>query len=85
MNWLPDLPEEQGDYLWVNIWGCNCCVRSSGICWIREVEPEDSPEYSWQSKNGKLLGLFDSGVSLRLVGTPDIDYFLKLKLPPAKE
>jgi hypothetical protein len=83
MNWLPDLPEEQGDYLWVNIWGCNCCVRSSGICWIREVEPEENPEYSWTAKNGKLLGLFD--VSLRLDGTPDIDYFLKLKLPPTKE
>ena len=98
VNWLRDLPEEQGNYLWINIWSCDCCVRSSGIAWIREVELEEKgkdvsqwgrPDYTWTGKDGKLWGLFwergNDEYGIRPDGLPDVDYFLKLELPPHRE
>ena len=29
--WLQNTPIEPGDYLWVYMWGCNCCVAKCGI------------------------------------------------------
>lgn len=90
-NWLTELPEKEGDYLWINIWGCNCCVRSSGVCWIREVVPEDEPHFRWTGKDGKTWGLFWEGsrkageFDIRPNGRPDVDYFLELDLPPSRE
>lgn len=96
-NWLTELPEEEGDYLWLNMWGCDCCcVRSSGICWIREVRPEEleeehKPHFHWTGKDGKYWGLFWEGsreinqYTIRPDGKPDVDYFLKLDLPPARD
>jgi hypothetical protein len=37
MNWSKEFPKEDGDYLWVAMWGCGCCVRSYDICFIRDA------------------------------------------------
>lgn len=36
MNWQREVPTEEGDWLWLCIWSCGCCVRSSGVAFVDE-------------------------------------------------
>jgi hypothetical protein len=83
-NWLKELPEESGDYLWVLMWTCDCCVNRSGIAWIEEATPEDKPNFYYE-KNGKGFGIW-WGVDEKqwptvFDGMPEVDGYLLLDLP----
>lgn len=59
MNWLKELPQEEGDYLWVEMWGCDCCVLKSGICWIFDVTHyplSERPSFTYQAQD-KVFGV----------------------------
>lgn len=36
MKWQREVPTEEGDWLWLCIWCCGCCVRSSGVGFVDE-------------------------------------------------
>jgi hypothetical protein len=92
MNWITGhYPQEKGDYLWVTMWGCNCCVRKSGIAWITDVEgadPENMPAINYKTHDGKHLGIYWEGTEPPFIGSsptkPDIDGWLKVSLPKHK-
>lgn len=46
--WLKEFPQEVGDFLWVSMWGCDCCVNKSGIAWIHDVTGDDLPAIHYQ-------------------------------------
>jgi len=35
-GWFTDLPQEDGDYIWVTYWGCCCCIRQIGVGFIHD-------------------------------------------------
>ncbi len=57
MKWQAELPNAPGDWLWVTLWGCECCVRAAGIANIHELESEsDGPresEFSFAGQHGE--------------------------------
>lgn len=49
MNDWKHLPDSEGDWLWVVVWDCGCCVAGSGIAYVYDTDPdqiEPSPEYA---------------------------------------
>ena len=47
-DWKP-LPDSEGDWLWLVLWDCGCCVGQSGIAYIYDTDPEQpepEPEYT---------------------------------------
>lgn len=95
-NWMIDLPKESGDYLWICMWGCNCCERISGIAWIEELDSEDKERgdylyqvdgkwlcIHWQS-HARMPNSEQPLVPYIEKGIPDVDGYLKLDLPNQK-
>lgn len=88
MNWQKEFPQENGDWLWVSMWGCACCIRESGIAWIHEVYPEDDnlPPIYYQNKDDKWLGISWEGRKPCFLDKeekqPDITAWMKIDLPP---
>jgi len=37
-----DKPDSPGDWLWVSMWSCDCCVAKSGIAFVQNVD--DAPD-----------------------------------------
>jgi hypothetical protein len=33
-KWQREQPATEGDWLWVEMWGCGCCVRNCGIAFV---------------------------------------------------
>ena len=74
-QWQRSPPDAIGDWLWVDTWGCGCCVHSQGIEFVVEHEQENylklpSGLYiSWPHKDRKI---------------EDVAGWMKIELP-AKE
>lgn len=34
MKWQKELPNTEGDWLWVIMWDCGCCIYKSGIVFV---------------------------------------------------
>lgn len=83
MKWSKHLPTKYGDYLWVVMWDCNCCVQNCGIAFVlnpKDYRPDEnghlyiySDEFaiSWEGK--KPFFLED--------GTPYITHWTPCLLP----
>lgn len=100
-DWIKEgLPQEPGDYLWVAMWGCNCCVRQNGIAWIKTVEgvtstdPKDTewngspPDHLYKNKAGQVMELNfgkEKPYYSEEVKEWDVDGWLKLELPNCRE
>ena len=60
-EWITDgYPQEPGDFLWVEMWGCDCCVNRSGIAWVHDVAGDDAehlPPINYKTADGKHLGI----------------------------
>ena len=86
MTWLEDYPQEKGNYLWVSVWGCDCCVRKSGIAWIYDVKDyhaDEMPSINYHTQEGKHLGISWEGAEPDFCeGKPDIDGWLYLPTLP---
>ncbi|RJQ25048.1 hypothetical protein C4577_06595 [Candidatus Parcubacteria bacterium] len=93
-DWQKELPNEEGDWLWVSMWSCGCCVSKSGIAWIHQVDPEYEKEHPengvtpiiYKGKNDKWLGIswenqepyFENDDKTK----PIVTAWTKVKLPP---
>lgn len=60
MNWQKELPQKEGDYLWVIMWSCNCCIHKNGIVTVHEIIDLEyqKPSFQYQNKEGILMGFF---------------------------
>ena len=84
-----ELPQQEGNYLWLCLWGCNCCVRQSGIAWVRTIDEPDNDSYCYQNANGQWLELcWEGGIGNQTGKKPgfvdgkwDVDFWLHLILP----
>ncbi len=94
MSWITDgYPQEEGDFLWVTMWGCNCCVNKSGIAWVHDVEgadPENMPPINYKTEDGKHLGISWEGTTPYFKDNdqtkPTIDGWMKVSpLPDCKD
>jgi hypothetical protein len=86
--WQSQLPQEEGNWLWVAVWSCPCfCVRQSGIAWV--VERPDGPlnAFEYRVDDDRLMALCWMGRSQPSVydGKPDVDWWMRLEIPPVKE
>ena len=69
-------PDETGDWLWVCMWSCDCCVRCSGIVWITE-EPD---EHAVDLGNGFHLH-WEGSEPEHGLDVEEITAFMKVALP----
>tara|TARA_Y100000310_G_C20534324_1_gene740090 strand:+ start:121 stop:444 length:324 start_codon:yes stop_codon:yes gene_type:complete len=60
MKWQKEKPDSEGDWLWVEMWTCNCCVHRSGIAWVQKVDMEKDG-YSDKEKEDFLADHEDLG------------------------
>lgn len=85
-DWQQELPQEPGDWLWVTMWGCGCCVHSCGIAYVFDAEEADTPERFLYTKDGKQLAIsWESPKEKHPYiheGKPDITAWMKVELPP---
>ena len=92
LNWSKELPQTEGDYLWVAMWGCDCCVRKNGVVTIRDVTNacaewlEDVKDnFTYTTKEGKtfmFLGPDEDMPDLEDGKYPEVDGWLELTSLP---
>tara|TARA_Y100000034_G_scaffold75549_1_gene90737 strand:+ start:3116 stop:3376 length:261 start_codon:yes stop_codon:yes gene_type:complete len=74
------LPDSEGDWLWVEMWSCGCCVLGSGIAWVSKEINGDGDwqvgkfKISWEGKQPTL----EKGEPAMITGWKKVD------LPPKK-
>ena len=93
MNWEKELPQTEGDYLWVVMWSCNCCIRRSGVVAVLDKgeydkDGEYKDNFHYTTKDDKVLTMFGPKEDLPdfIEGKPDVDGWLKLTdLPEARD
>lgn len=94
MDWTNKLPQEPGDYLWVNMFGCDCCVSESGIAFIYNVieygtQNKKAPLY--RNDTGDLMGISWEGqppkstVEKHGVTTYFVESWAKITLPKSND
>ena len=89
MNWQQEFPQTEGDWLWVNMWGCACCIHKSGIAYVSDYTgADDLPPIVYTDNKGKLLGISWEGQKPHFNDAeekcPQITAWAKIKLPPKK-
>jgi hypothetical protein len=84
LAWQTNLPQEEGDYLWVEQWSCGCIFKS-GIVWaVPDPDPdEDSDDFQYTADDGTPMTMTWQGRSQPTFhdGRPVIHHFLKLDIP----
>ena len=86
-GWQRELPQEEGDWLWINQWSCGCCLMANGIAYIQEW-PEDDPtitsdDWTYRTKDGRLMLVGWGGQKpFMLESGPEITYWRRVVLPP---
>ena len=83
MEWSKELPQAEGDYLWICMWSCGCCVRQSGICWVYpDSEKDDDKCYVYETKDGRKLRIsWEGGIVPIVQNALDVDFWMPIKLP----
>lgn len=88
--WQTELPQTEGDYVWLRQWGCGCVV-CSGIAYVSECEDgppdEDSAwagAFTYRTKEDKLMAVSWEGQepSKGTDGKFVIHYWMPVELPP---
>ncbi len=86
--WQTELPQTEGDHLWLEQWSCGCVLRS-GIAYVREWPEEggpDEPAFTYHTKEGKLMAISWEGQKPTIIsGKPVIHYWMPVELPPPLE
>lgn len=41
-GWFAGWPDDAGEYQWLSVWGCGCCIRKNGIVLIEKRDDADS-------------------------------------------
>jgi len=77
------LPDSEGDWLWVEMWSCGCCVMKSGIAWVANPDEIEATcwevngfKVSWECHSSKMPDLNDDGSPVEITG------WKKVNLPP---
>lgn len=87
LKWQTNLPQEEGDYLWIEQWDCGCVLRS-GVAWAFEsCEEDDRPAYRYKNDKGEWMGLSWEGQGQPYhdeSGVPQADFWAKVDLPRPK-
>jgi hypothetical protein len=77
-EWRREPPDEPGDWLWVSMWDCDCCVRDSGIAWVIDEHDEQACDttdleklpsglfISWERSNPQIVNLVTGWLKLDL-------------------
>jgi len=89
-----DLPDSEGDWLWVYMWDCGCCVAKCGICWVTEyITPENEDDERYYEggflipPDNKLCIHWETREELRpdmVDGKFWVNGFMKIDLPDRK-
>lgn len=92
MEWSNKLPQEPGDYLWVNMFMCDCCVSESGIAFVYYVDEygtENKKAPLYKNDAGQLMGISwegqppKSNIEKDGVITYFVESWMKINLPPS--
>jgi hypothetical protein len=88
--WVEEFPQESGDFLWVAMWGCDCCVHKSGIAWVYDVtgDKEEELPLTHYQVGDKVLGISWEGAEPYFKDNdkkaPIVDGWLKLPSLPKR-
>jgi hypothetical protein len=82
-------PDTKGDWLWVEMWGCGCCVHKCGVAWVHdEVDLNDPPPIHYALTN-TVLGISWEGNKPTFEDkeekNPIITAWMKITLPKMEE
>jgi hypothetical protein len=44
LDWKP-LPDSPGDWLWILLWSCKCCIFRSGIAFVMSTKDWDEKDF----------------------------------------
>jgi hypothetical protein len=80
-DWKQEIPSITGDWLWIHMMQCGCCVDDCGVCFIFDsVDISYNKDRVW--KNGNLCFEW-YGSKPRFNGdTPMVTAWRKIDLPP---
>ena len=79
-DWRREPPDKCGDWLWVTVWSCGCCVMQCGIAWVQPLEENDEQPYDWQYGHWKVS--FVPNQPVMRDGNPHITAWRHIQLPP---
>jgi hypothetical protein len=91
MEWFNNLPQHEGDFLWIWMWGCNCCVARNGIVTIKDVTDADEDfkkelegRFMYLAENSNVLAFFgpDEDIPTIKDGKPEVSGWLELTSLP---
>ena len=81
LNWQKDLPDSPGDWLWIIMWECNCCVYKTGIAWIINNEEEPNTSDSLIRLPSGLLLSWENQKPYENTELEEITAWCKIELP----
>jgi hypothetical protein len=92
-EWVTEgYPQEEGDFLWVAMWSCDCCVRKSGVAFIFDVDDTAPriPVIHYTTATGRHLGISWEGQEPDFLDVektkPDVDGWMAIPtLPDSKQ
>lgn len=89
-GWQRELPQEEGDYLWVAQWSCGC-ARKAGLAYVYPVSDEDlqlngaGDRFIYETPAGRMAAAWGHNPPDFCEGKPDVDWWKRIDLPPAPE
>jgi len=78
VQWQKELPDSEGEWLWIKLFSCGC-VSNSGICWVTNKDEYDAENFI-ELPNGLLFSWESSkyyGQSIE-----HMTAWAKIELPP---
>lgn len=78
--WQQELPDSPGDWLWLNVWSCGCCIHRSGVA---TVDDDEQKSDHWLKIKD---GLYLTWAGQAAFENQPLDFptaWAKLELPPA--
>lgn len=95
-KWQTELPQEEGDYLWLNRFSCGC-IGIHGIAWVEVYDEswftkipteglEEDGWFSYKLPNNKWAILSGEHLEKLVIDKlPEPDLWLKLDMPPSED
>lgn len=85
-GWQTDLPNEAGDWHWVDIFSCNCCIHMTGIALVTsptDYSQSDYPDgFYYIDRNGVSRVMFyECNIPPIFEGKPAVTAWKKFENP----
>jgi hypothetical protein len=89
ITWTKELPQKEGDYLWIAMWGCNCCINCNGIVTIHDITDGGyditKARFRYQTKDGKTMAFFGDIPQLEDGKYPCVDGWMEITNFPTSQ